>query len=966
MHKYAATESGLIVAEIAGDSFIRKAASAALQVPQQHIYKEGHRALFADIPKRDGFLYVRNRAISSRTNENYDSWPAGDIATTEPGYGYLTFIGRPVFVEHKNENHRRTRGVNIASILHEDTNHDGTPDTWVELLKEVDPKAFPKLAKAILTGRVNRTSMGADVGFSECSKCGNIASSPATYCQHIPQAKGARFERFDGKTGSKHADIVVEICRKVSFFEDTFIVTQPADPTAILIDASIQGESRKTSRAIPVSPTGHIAMTFEDEQSFRPDRNDVNVPNTPIRTVAYREIALPPKVDTLGHDTCPVCSTENSYVGDRCSVCNSQKPPTNYMEPDTSVAGQVSDYVDSQDGSEDSTEPMENDDLTCDNCGQAFTSAQSDESQGNPYLLPAANMVSDEEELEDEKAGGLPGDPPVDGQVPATDAEPQQDVDDLTAIQHTSPQEDEEEVSGAPGATQTPVPTEENDDEEGNPLIQVNPDENKVVGEVDGQTNAPGEQTGDMEDPEADPAEAEADMGFQEGDQCPSCGEGVLVPTSEVQDEVDSPMDGPGPGMDADNDPDNQQDAEEPGAPPFAAEDSKQDDSSDDPSEDDSDDDEDPDDSDDSGRKKHRDDKAVTKQSHSHGKETSTMTDRPNPAAAERRALKEALNVQAQHIEAQGKLLRTLNSEREQMHKAFGQMTARLKSTEAQLGKAVTALKVQAVRNETAERQIVHIASAAGLEKGVVEIGKAGYAKSAAIVKRSSAANPANPVGEPAPEAPVITEAEAMQPSARDDVTQIGASPLADVSADATVAVDQPYGVYAESPVGLNRVDVTAPVEGTQTQRPPSETIVPVDVRIGNPDNPTPSFQWTMGPVGSPGMQLPPGPSVGVTANKRAYATLHLAKLQIQAGLSTGDEIEIAASLDSSGMSDQSIADKIETLAAVLKNKNSVEAPRRLVPKAASAERVVPSLRSTASSSAIQGSSVSDDEVAFF
>jgi hypothetical protein len=65
MIKKYATTSGLIVAEIAGDSSIRKAASRALGVPQQRLFKEGHRETFPGIIRREGFLYVINRAISS-------------------------------------------------------------------------------------------------------------------------------------------------------------------------------------------------------------------------------------------------------------------------------------------------------------------------------------------------------------------------------------------------------------------------------------------------------------------------------------------------------------------------------------------------------------------------------------------------------------------------------------------------------------------------------------------------------------------------------------------------------------------------------------------------------------------------------------------------------------------------------------------------------------------------------------
>src|SRR3954464_9793432 len=91
-----------------------------------------HRHNFTYEP-RPGFLYVRSRAISSRCNDNFDEFPAPEIEKA-----YRTFVGKPVFVNHHNDNHRRARGVIIDAALHEDTNPDGSPDTWVEVLHEID------------------------------------------------------------------------------------------------------------------------------------------------------------------------------------------------------------------------------------------------------------------------------------------------------------------------------------------------------------------------------------------------------------------------------------------------------------------------------------------------------------------------------------------------------------------------------------------------------------------------------------------------------------------------------------------------------------------------------------------------------------------------------------------------------------------------------------------------------------
>jgi 8-oxo-dGTP pyrophosphatase MutT (NUDIX family) len=190
------------------------------------IRRQAHRHHFDYEPRR-GFLYVRSRAISSRTNDNYDEFPAEEIKQA-----YRTFIGKPVFVNHVNDNHKRARGVIIDAALHEDRLADGQPDTWAEVLMEIDAVRFPKLANAILKGRIDRTSMGCDVAYSICSMCGNKASTPAEYCSHIPRLKGKKVLKRNAATGSQETHLIRETCYGLKFFENSVLVEEPADPTA--------------------------------------------------------------------------------------------------------------------------------------------------------------------------------------------------------------------------------------------------------------------------------------------------------------------------------------------------------------------------------------------------------------------------------------------------------------------------------------------------------------------------------------------------------------------------------------------------------------------------------------------------------------------------------------------------------------------------------------------------------------
>lgn len=191
---------------------------------------------------REGMIYVVSRAISSRCNENFDEFPASEIKKA-----YKSFIGKPVFVNHHNADRRRARGFIIDAALHEHRNPDGSPDTWAEVLMEIDARNYPKLAKAVLAGEIDRTSMGVDCKQSQCTACGNIAVTAADYCQHVPRMKGQYIYRTTA-SGRKKGELIREICSGLHFFENSLLVEAPADPTAVVISARDHAMPRTASR----------------------------------------------------------------------------------------------------------------------------------------------------------------------------------------------------------------------------------------------------------------------------------------------------------------------------------------------------------------------------------------------------------------------------------------------------------------------------------------------------------------------------------------------------------------------------------------------------------------------------------------------------------------------------------------------------------------------------------------------
>jgi hypothetical protein len=227
-----------------------------------------------------------------------------------------------------------------------------------------------------------------------------------------------------------------------------------------------------------------------------------------------------------------------------------------------------------------------------------------------------------------------------------------------------------------------------------------------------------------------------------------------------------------------------------------------------------------------------------------------------------------------------------------------------------------------------------------------------------AIFKRADEQNPAQPVPDPAGEAPTQTNAEAEAPEAKADVRAPGLVPGTnnDTAADAVSTAYTPGQDIPDSALH-QLVDVTRPIDGTQGARPLSETKTLVDVRVGDPMKAQVAF-----PVNGPFANAQRTSSID--SADRAFAAQRLAQLRITAGTNEHeDEILEATSIQrDASLSDDSIQREIETYTrvtkAAVKRAGNEEAPRNLVPRSA-AVRTVPQLTKSARNSSLEG----DDDV---
>lgn len=198
--------------------------------------------------------------------------------------GFASFNGKPIFVDHNNTDPEKGRGVIVDSkfrVLDQktasedkywksaDVDKEHLPASEVELLLEVDSKAYPKFAKAIRDGDLDGFSMGANVEYTKCSHCGNVAHDAGEFCSHVLM-KGANHDikTAEGRRVSKKS---YENCYGVGFFEISGVF-DPADETALAreVRASVPGSVHE-AELYDRTPEG-IAPLHDDPLRGRGDQ----------------------------------------------------------------------------------------------------------------------------------------------------------------------------------------------------------------------------------------------------------------------------------------------------------------------------------------------------------------------------------------------------------------------------------------------------------------------------------------------------------------------------------------------------------------------------------------------------------------------------------------------------------------------------------------------------------------------
>lgn len=223
-----------------------------------------------------------------------------------------------------------------------------------------------------------------------------------------------------------------------------------------------------------------------------------------------------------------------------------------------------------------------------------------------------------------------------------------------------------------------------------------------------------------------------------------------------------------------------------------------------------------------------------------------------------------------------------------------------------------------------------------------------------AIRKKADEENPAQPIPNPPSEQPFETTEQAVEPAARDNVSNPGMTPgsVDNIAADTTDVALAPGESLPTAP--FNQLEnVQAPVAGTETQLPLDQTRIETDVRVGDPMNPEVAYPWTLASKGDAG-------------KGRTMASIRLARLQIEAGVAeTRDDLALGAQIEASAVSDAEINSTIATLERVrTASAAKQQRPAHLVPRSASVQRTTPSLAGGAAPQGIvaqAGAALGDD-----
>lgn len=182
----------------------------------------------------DDYIFPIPRTVTANVpNSNGDRFAHEELIRFSPTHRcmvYQTFRNDPLHVEHVASDPKSARG--FLPDVHYIQNSDNK-DNHVIAIAATDTTKDPILAAGMLSGEINKFSMGCICEAVECSICGKVAHSDQELCDCLLHHKMSKIG----------GELVFENCLGVEY-QELSVVGNPADETA-QTQAILQYNARK-------------------------------------------------------------------------------------------------------------------------------------------------------------------------------------------------------------------------------------------------------------------------------------------------------------------------------------------------------------------------------------------------------------------------------------------------------------------------------------------------------------------------------------------------------------------------------------------------------------------------------------------------------------------------------------------------------------------------------------------------
>ena len=206
----------------------------------------------------DDYIFPVPRAVTADIpNNNGDNFQHSELMRFSPDHRclvYQTFRNDPLHIEHVAHDPKAARGY--LPDVHYIT-ADGE-DKHVLTVVAMDASKDPPLAEGMLSGEINKFSMGCICDAVQCSYsgCKKVAKSDREMCDHL---KFYKMSTIDG-------ELIYEDCLGVEY-QELSVVGTPADPKAET-QALLKYATRKAQLGDVTASFNVISSLISEKDSF--------------------------------------------------------------------------------------------------------------------------------------------------------------------------------------------------------------------------------------------------------------------------------------------------------------------------------------------------------------------------------------------------------------------------------------------------------------------------------------------------------------------------------------------------------------------------------------------------------------------------------------------------------------------------------------------------------------------------